>query len=762
VPIGAGSGQMLYRRSKNALSRLAQGFLLAFVVGVAVISIGTRAGAAGKGSGGSSGGGKSGVSGGSTGSGSGGGISLGSISGIGSGSGGSGPSGSSIVGGTAGSGGGPGTNSISGGSGVSGGNGSGGIISLGSIGGSGGSSPGGGSGSSPGGGSGSSPGGGSGSSATGGDGSSHGGGSGSSATSGSGSSPGGGNSINGGSDGIKGSTLNSIGLLSDSITSHGNGGLHLTTGDDGINLVSGSGTSIVTLGANVWTHGGGMNVAFPLGLAENARDRSDRTGFGVTLPRDQGNNGRDSGNGIRTSITDTLARLPAESSRGPWAGLVDPTETAAKSSKPISIPLQRSSSLPTGAPRIAPASPRSGVGPAMVASGAPQPGETRFVRNEVLVGLPTGMSARDLAELARMHRLNHVGKESATLTGTTLHAWRFDENEGRSIGDVIRDLEADKRVSSAQPNYLFKMNDRFKLAQVIDKEAIDADFGPQYSIAKLRLPEAHEVTTGRDVLVAVIDSGVDTRHPEIDGSVAATFDAVSSRTGPDAHGTATAGLIVAHDRLTGVAPGARILAAKAFVSTPEGIEATSLSIVRSLNWAIERGARIVNMSFAGPVDPGVTRALAAARQKGVILIAAAGNAGRKSAPLYPAADPNVIAVTATDAGDHLMSEANRGQHIFAAAPGVDILVPAPGGGYHLARGTSLSAPQVAGVVALLLSVRPELTQDGVKDILAASAHDLGPKGRDDKFGVGLIDAYQAVDALANAPSGGDRVAAVSR
>jgi subtilisin family serine protease len=139
-------------------------------------------------------------------------------------------------------------------------------------------------------------------------------------------------------------------------------------------------------------------------------------------------------------------------------------------------------------------------------------------------------------------------------------------------------------------------------------------------------------------------------------------------------------------------------------------------------------------------------ALAKANQKGMILIAAAGNAGPRSPPLFPAADPNVIAVTATDSDDAIFSGANRGDHIAVAAPGVDILAPAPDGTYQFTTGTSVAAAEVSGVVALLLERNPALTSADVRRILMATAKDLGPKGRDRDFGAGLVNALQAVTA----------------
>jgi subtilisin family serine protease len=139
--------------------------------------------------------------------------------------------------------------------------------------------------------------------------------------------------------------------------------------------------------------------------------------------------------------------------------------------------------------------------------------------------------------------------------------------------------------------------------------------------------------------------------------------------------------------------------------------------------------------------------------------------GPKSPPLYPAADPNVIAVTATYAKDQLLAQANRGPYVAVAAPGVDILEPAPNGAYQLTTGTSVAAAHVSGIVALLLDRDPSLDVATIRDILTSSAKhpgakanpgakgepgakgDLVSKGRDDEFGWGLVDPYRALTEL---------------
>jgi subtilisin family serine protease len=369
----------------------------------------------------------------------------------------------------------------------------------------------------------------------------------------------------------------------------------------------------------------------------------------------------------------------------------------------------------------------------------PAANETRFVPREIVVGVPTGLSTEEIAAIARRHDLAPVAGGTLTDSGLTLQRWRITDD--RPMGEVIRSLAAENGLQSAQPDF------RFKLAQAAGLTEQPADgFSVQYAPAKLHLAQAHRLTTGGGVIIAVIDTGIDRTHPELAGAILASFDAVGTREPPDAHGTAIAGAIVSHSRLDGVAPGARLLAIRAFSTTGADAEATTMTVVRSIGWAVAHGARVINMSFAGAHDPLIARALADARRHGIVLVAAAGNAGPSSPPLYPAADANVIAVSATDVDDNLLDVANRGQQIALAAPGVDVLLPAPHARYQIATGTSFAAAHVAGIAVLMLAKNPRLTPDDIRAELIATARDLGPKGRDDMFGAGLADAFKAVVA----------------
>jgi subtilisin family serine protease len=292
-------------------------------------------------------------------------------------------------------------------------------------------------------------------------------------------------------------------------------------------------------------------------------------------------------------------------------------------------------------------------------------------------------------------------------------------------------MEAERIIS--QPNYVYEAVQEPAAAE---SSARAAD--QQYVANKLRLADVHKIATGKDVMVAVIDSKIDDAHPELVKGIAERFDAVPKPDKPHTHGTGMAGAIVSQDRLMGIAPGARALAINAFsTSTQQSPQA----------WALNKGARVINMSFAGPYDPMLALALKKASEGGAVLVGAVGNAGPKSPPLYPAADPHVIGVTAIDENDKLYKGSNVGAQVAVAAPGVDVMVPAPAGAYQLTTGTSVAAAHVSGVAALLLERHPQADAQTILEVLTASATRLGANKRDDKVGWGLVDPLAALSEL---------------
>jgi subtilisin family serine protease len=370
----------------------------------------------------------------------------------------------------------------------------------------------------------------------------------------------------------------------------------------------------------------------------------------------------------------------------------------------------------------------------------PPAGETRFVSTEMVFHVGPNVSRQTVDATAARLGVSVVGAQTSGITGGTLY--HFSLPPGRQVSDVVRSLESE-RVGIPSPNYVYRI-----VQDTASDTSSAAGTPEQYTIEKLQLAEVHKVATGRNVLVAVIDSKVDAKHPDLADAIVEHYDAVGRQEQAHSHGTGMAGAIASHRKLLGIAPGARILAVHAFsTSSRQSPEATTRQIIAGIEWAINKGARVINMSFAGPYDPMIQLAMRNAAAKGVILIAASGNMGAKSPPLYPAADPHVIAVTATDDSDSLFTQAVRGPHVAVAAPGVDVVVPAPDDTYQLTTGTSVAAAHVSGVAALLLERHPSVDARTVLEVLTTTARNLNPKGRDDLYGWGLIDPSAALQEL---------------
>ncbi len=367
----------------------------------------------------------------------------------------------------------------------------------------------------------------------------------------------------------------------------------------------------------------------------------------------------------------------------------------------------------------------------------PPAGETDFVPNEVLVELRRGASNQQIGQMTSALQLALLETQSFSLTGRELRRYRIDS--GQSTRATLRAMRRFAIVTAAQVNHLYGG------VQTPVPTARPANTA-QYVVSKLHLNEAHRITKGDNVLVAVINSQIDTEHPDLAGVFVDIDNVVGTPATPHSHGTAMAGAIAAHSKLVGVAPKVRMLAVRAFSGKQESAQGTTFNILKGLDWAATKNARIVNMSFAGPGDPMLSNMFAKAYARGMVLIAAVGNAGPRSPPLFPASDPHVIGVTATDANDKLLPQANRGPQVTVAAPGVEVLADAPNGGYQLTSGTSVAAAHASGVAALLLAREPKLTPAGVRRALIRSARKIPGKRRD--VGAGVIDALAALNEFA--------------
>lgn len=342
-----------------------------------------------------------------------------------------------------------------------------------------------------------------------------------------------------------------------------------------------------------------------------------------------------------------------------------------------------------------------------------------FVPDEVLVTVDG--DAAVVADIASAFGLEVRSQRTSTLLDSTVV--RFGITDGRPVGVVLAQLAGDGRTTGRVPNHVYDLQ---QAARAVN-----------YAFQRIAL--APDSASGENVRIAVIDTAIDETHPALKGAIAAEFDAM-----PDVevtardHGTSVAGLIAGTGEFRGMAPGSKIYHARAF----EGGKSTMDIILSALDWAAEQDVRIINMSFVGPKNEFLEEACAAARERDIVLVAAAGNNGPKAPYGYPAAYDGVIAVTATDDKDQLMAQANRGPYVFVSAPGVNVIAPV-GGGQDLVTGTSFAAAIVSGAIANLIHAAPDRSADWIAAALSSTAKDLGQTGRDADFGFGLVDAKAA-------------------
>jgi subtilisin family serine protease len=272
----------------------------------------------------------------------------------------------------------------------------------------------------------------------------------------------------------------------------------------------------------------------------------------------------------------------------------------------------------------------------------------------------------------------------------------------------------------------------------------------QWHLTKIQAPNAWGVTTGSTgVTIAVIDSGVSAVN-DLSSKLLPGINLIDGGTDVTDgfnHGTPVAGIAGASTNngtgVAGISWLSSILPVKVYGNTGA---TTCSAITNGIIWAADHGAKVINMSFAGPTAcSGESSAIDYAWNRGAVLVAAAGNDGTTT-PTYPAAYNNVIAVASTESDDSLSSFSNRGNWLSVAAPGRGLYTTYNNGAYTGASGTSAAAPVVSGIAALVLSANPALTNAQVTSIIEQSADDLGVAGFDSSFGWGRVNAYRAVVA----------------
>jgi type VII secretion-associated serine protease mycosin len=270
----------------------------------------------------------------------------------------------------------------------------------------------------------------------------------------------------------------------------------------------------------------------------------------------------------------------------------------------------------------------------------------------------------------------------------------------------------------------------------------------QWYWAPLEVGQAQKISKGAGVVVAVLDTGVDSGHPDLDGAVLPGRQVVQDKPAGDldtvGHGTGMAGIIAGRGHgagrgVLGVAPQAEIMPI-----TPAN---DTFFVAKGIRYAAEHGAKVINLAFGIDDGEGLRAAVTEAAAADVVLVGTAGNTGDKGNGLeYPGAYPEVLTVGAVDRRNRIAEFSNHGPHVDLVAPGVDIPAPAPDGKYVTGTGTSGAAAIVSGAAALIRAKYPELSAAEVVQRLTGTAIDRGDPGRDDYYGAGQLDLLAALAA----------------
>jgi subtilisin family serine protease len=314
-----------------------------------------------------------------------------------------------------------------------------------------------------------------------------------------------------------------------------------------------------------------------------------------------------------------------------------------------------------------------------------------------------------------------------------------------------RELLQTGQVYIVEPNYLAEIS-----TEPFTEPPNDPYFHLQWGLEKINALAGWKETTGsEEIIIAVLDTGIDHTHPDLDGKVVGGWNFTPDIPGDESdmpgddhgHGTHVAGIAAARTGneigIAGVAPACQLLAVKVLSATGRG---DYEGIGKGIMWAVDQGAHVINMSLSGRLySRFLQEAVEYALGKGVPVVAAVGNEHKYYDNVYPAAYPGVISVGAVKSDKTKADFSTEGGHLFLTAPGQAIYSTVPGG-YESWRGTSMATPFVSGAVALFKSKWPDLDWDinMVHAQLKKTAEDLAVPGWDPETGWGLLDLGRAL------------------
>lgn len=379
----------------------------------------------------------------------------------------------------------------------------------------------------------------------------------------------------------------------------------------------------------------------------------------------------------------------------------------------------------------------------------------RALAGELVVKLRPGATLTQAALALGAHSdvLNMLLRDSRAVSahelGAGSHTYRLRVSPRTDIGRLAATLARQPGVVYAEPNH----------TRILMRTPSDPVISQQWALRQVHAYEAWDITTGGEVMIAMLDTGVSPSHPDLADKLLQGYDFYNNDNDPsddEGHGTYTAGVAAASSDngvgIAGICWGCRILPVKVLGSRGQGDDAT---IAQGIRFAVDSGARIISMSLGGPDDTQVMRdAVQYARDRNVLIIAASGNGQAEgNLPNYPAAYPSVLAVSATTSNDGVTGFSTTGSFVDIAAPGVGlwstIWDPRDGDTYGVANGTSASCPHVAGAAGLALSLRPDLSADQLAELLQAGADDQGAPGKDPEYGYGRLNVLRVAQLAAD-------------
>lgn len=303
-----------------------------------------------------------------------------------------------------------------------------------------------------------------------------------------------------------------------------------------------------------------------------------------------------------------------------------------------------------------------------------------------------------------------------------------------------------------EPHYMYLTNDTITKNTNETVTPNDMLFSAyQWNLPAIETELGWNLSKGsNEVIVSVVDTGVQINHPDLKGKLLTGYNAITSGSTPEddvGHGTHVSGIIGAlvnnGEGVAGISWYNKILPVKALDNSGAG---TTYSVAEGIIWAADNGAKVINLSLGNYAESQFLHdAIKYAYDRDIVIVSAAGNDNTER-PGYPAAYPEVIAVAATNPSGEKASFSNFGDYVDVAAPGESIASTYPGSQYAALSGTSMASPHVAALAGLIRSLNPNLTNTEVTDLITSNAIDLGTPGHDKYYGWGQIDIYRTLQA----------------